>query len=349
MRDAPLLTNHSPRRPGRRGFRGAAAGIAAAAWLLSAGAGEAPGEAPSGEALRVADQSPSVLIHAGKRLLLEYRYDKVPFKPYAKQLLTPSGLNVLLDAPHDHLHHHALMFAVGVDGVDFWAETPRCGKQVHRGLQVTKPLRRGGLATAGFAEQLDWLAPDGKLLLQEQRSIEAGPVPGAKATLVTWRSRLSCPGGKDSVKLTGSHYFGLGMRFLRSMDKMGTFRNAEGSPEKTGTNVRGAEYVAASAWCALTAQADGKGVTAAMFGHPGCQRYPVTWFTMASPFAYLSATMNLWKHPLTLTAKEPLELWYGVAVWDGQVAPAQIEKLRGLWVEWCSARKTPQPARDDER
>ena len=35
-----------------------------------------------------------------------------------------TGENLLRDAPHDHLHHHALMYGIRVNGVNFWEETP---------------------------------------------------------------------------------------------------------------------------------------------------------------------------------------------------------------------------------
>ena len=54
----------------------------------------------------------TVSFHIGQRLLLHYRYKNVPFKPCVQQLFSPVGVNILRDAPADHLHHHALMFAV---------------------------------------------------------------------------------------------------------------------------------------------------------------------------------------------------------------------------------------------
>ena len=86
------------------------------------------------------------------------------------------------------------------------------------------------------------------------------------------------------MTLSGSHYFGLGMRFVRSMDG-GEFFNADG---KEGTIFRGEERLVRSNWCAYTAAIDGKPVTVAMLGHPDNPRHPTTWFTMAKPFAYLS-------------------------------------------------------------
>ena len=73
--------------------------------------------------------SKMVTISDGGKTLLKYRYGDVSFKPYVKELFTPAGMNILLDAPHDHLHHHGLMLALGINGIDFWGETPGCGSQ----------------------------------------------------------------------------------------------------------------------------------------------------------------------------------------------------------------------------
>ncbi len=59
----------------------------------------------------------SIAVTLADKPVLDYRFANVPFKPYVEKLYTPSGVNVLRDSPHDHQHHHALMFALGVNGV----------------------------------------------------------------------------------------------------------------------------------------------------------------------------------------------------------------------------------------
>ena len=61
-----------------------------------------------------------------------------------------------------------------------------------------------------------------------------------------------------------------------------------------------------------------------MFDGPKNPR-PALWFTMKDPFAYMSATVNLWKEPMEL--KESMTLTYGVAVWDGVI---KAEDGRGM-------------------
>jgi len=254
----------------------------------------------------------------------------VPFKPYVQQLFTPSGINILRDAPADHLHHHALMFAVAVGGVNFWEEQQSPGRQVHRHFTETRIGKHVDVPIACFTEQLNWLNPSSQeLLLKESRIIEVCPLNDPKATLLNWQSTLAVPSGKESVTLTGSHYFGLGMRFLESMDAGGKFLNAAG---KDGEVVRGDERLVRARWCVYTAEANGKPVMVATFGHPDNLRHPTLWFTMTKPFAYLSATMNLHRESLTVTSDKPLVLRYAVVLWDNRVENEQIENVYNWWV-----------------
>ena len=72
---------------------------------------------------------------------------------------------------------------------------------------------------------------------------------------------------------------------------------------------------------------DGKPVTVAIFDHPKNLRHPAKMFTMSTPFAYLSATCNVWKEPITIKAGKPLDLRYGVAVWDGEVEKTAVARV----------------------
>ena len=288
-------------------------------------------------AVNVNTDGKSVTVAAGKRLLLEYRYGGDPFKPYVRQWTTPAGVQVLRDSPHDHVHHHALMFAIGAGGVDFWSENKRCGRQVHRAFAGAKTAGAATNPGVAIVEKLDWLGPDKAGILGEKRTIRLDTTHPQGASLLTWQTALTPAKGRKSVKLHGSHYFGLGVRFVVPMDTGGRFFNPTG---KAGKTVRGTERLVAAPWCAYTAKADGQIVTMAMFDHPGNAR-PALWFTMTGHFAYLSATTNLWKQPVVLPAGGTLELVYGVALWDGQAKPDAIEKL---YKHWLASAPKPAPA-----
>jgi len=262
------------------------------------------GNVPAANVVLLRNDKPAVEVHT----------ECTPFKPYVAQLYSPGGVAVLRDNVADHLHHHGLMFAVAVNDVNFWEERTNSGHQVQRQLQ---------LGDGAVTQELDWIAPGDKTLLRERRVIRIHRDEEIPATLLTWRSRLQ---SKDEVRLTGHHYFGLGMRFAADMDKIGAFINSD---NVTGDVVRGDERLTAAKWCAYT----DRRVTVALFDHPGNLRHPARMFTMAKPFAYLSATLNLWKEPFALRPDKPLELQYGVAVWDGEQTPEQIEKLYSRWLE----------------
>lgn len=266
----------------------------------------------------------SLAVTRGETPVLEYKFTDVPFKPYVKKLCTPAGINVLRDAPHDHLHHHALMFALGVNGVSYWAETPKDGKQIHRSF--TNPPLPGKVV----AETLEWVDTAGNTALKEMRHINLLSPSHENCTLITWQSVLYLPEGVESVQLTGSHYYGLGMRFLESMDKDGLFFFGS---DDNGEPVRGDERLTRAPWAAYTAEAEGKPVTVAMFNDPENMRSPAYWFTMHTPFAYLAATLNLHREPLKLQNGLGLPFRYGVAVWDGKQEKPTVENAYREWLQ----------------
>ena len=207
----------------------------------------------------------------GGKVAVEYRFDDVPFKPYVKTFTTPSGANILRDSPADHKHHHALMFAVKVDGLNFWEEFPerKPGKQVHREF-LSEPVAVSGNGVCSLdlgKERIDWNTPDGRTLLKETRHVyvRRASDAGGDASVLTWTSRFELPDGKEKAVLTGSHYHGLGVRFPTSMDRVGTHFNAAG---KLGPVYRGDERLTETKWTAYTAPVDGKPVTVAVFDDP---------------------------------------------------------------------------------
>ena len=268
-----------------------------------------------------ASAAPPVTLTAGGKPVLEYRTADTLFKPYVAQLYTPAGVAVLRDAPADHLHHHGLMFALGIEGVSFWEERPASGRQVSRSFTCGQQ---------SISQSLEWTMPDGRIALREERNITVHDPAGRSATWLTWRSRLQAPPDREGVKLTGSHYYGLGARFVAAMDTAGVFINSAGA---AGDVVRGTERLSTAAWCAYTATADGKPVTFAIFDHPANLHHPPRLFTMTAPFAYLATTLNLWKEPYRLEATRPIDLRYGVAVWDGKSDHAAIDALYRRWVK----------------
>lgn len=286
--------------------------------------------------LKVITDAGYVTIAAGDSPIMRYHYAGVPFKPYVDQFFTPSGINILRDSPFDHKHHHGLMFAVAADGVNFWEEQKAPGRQQHVRLDDAAVNAKVGSAGAGFTDVLAWIK-DGNRLLEERRHLWIHTGQELPVSLLTWACTIRPAKGHPTITLTGSPYFGLGMRFVTSMDKNGAFLNADDKTGVAGT------HDTRSRWCAYQAMAEGKPVTVAVFDHPRNPRHPAAWFTMDQPFAYLAVTLNLSKEPLRIEANTPLQLKYGVALWDGHISAQEIGKMYDLWA------KLPQPQKVTSR
>jgi hypothetical protein len=286
----------------------------------------AAAEAPPQVALRVPDGPVVALWQKAPR----------PNKPYIAQLYAPGDkpIPLLDDSPPDHFHHHGLMFAIGVEDTDFWTEqgVQNAGRQ-EAATSLVAPTGDG------FTQKLRWLATDGKHLLDESRQVRVRATGKGTETVhwLDWESSLTPAAGRDAVKLSGGHYFGLGMRFLPAWANKAEFLWSGTTGQ---TVVRGDETLTPGPWAAVRCEIDGNPVTVLMVDHPANAR-PARWFTMGQPFCYLSAALGLDTTPARLAAGERWTLRYGLAVLSG---PADAARLAKLAAEWQAS--APFPARD---
>lgn len=254
-----------------------------------------------------------------------------PNKPYIAQLFAPGETPVPLldDSPADHFHHHGLMFALSVDDTDFWAE--KGGGNIGRQDVVDSMVTTSG---DGFAQRLRWLAADGTPLLNESRRVRVWAVgEGADAVhWLDWESSLTPAAGRDQVRLSGAHYFGLGLRFLPAWSNRGDFIWADAFIP----SAEDGERVTPGDWCAVRRTIEGRQVTVLMVAHAANPR-PAEWFTMCKPFCYLSATLNLKNEPFPLAKGRSWTLRYGLAVLS---TPADHARLASIAVAWRSSNKS---------
>ncbi|MDR1141344.1 MAG: PmoA family protein, partial [Planctomycetaceae bacterium] len=129
-------------------------------------------------------QSTKILLKNNGNVIADYRFNNVRFKPYIEKLRTPSGRNILRDAPYDHLHHHGLMFAIAVNGCNFWEEfTPKHGKEITVSISP-QPNEE----TSSLESELDWKDSESKTLIKENRKISVSA--GENVTLLDWQTTL---------------------------------------------------------------------------------------------------------------------------------------------------------------
>jgi hypothetical protein len=270
------------------------------------------------------------LKYRGKPVMV-YEFAPYTYKAYVKELYTLRGENLLRDAPHDHLHHHALMYGIKVNGVNFWEEIS--GSGVQRVVRTAEPvLSKGGdgLPQAVLQQDLVWVpAVDAFLpltntpsLLNEIRTLTLTIDEKAGEVALQWRSRFTVGSRTNTVVLTGSSYHGLGMRFPQELDGVAVHISPGGKPDLSN----GRQDVSAFPWEAVVFDVPGKPSTIALFGAPGNARGNPRFFAMRTGFPYLSATQGLDQEPLVYRAGEPFEIGYLVTVYAEVKSPETLSE-----------------------
>jgi hypothetical protein len=258
------------------------------------------------------------LKYQGKPVMV-YEFAPYTFKAYVKELHTTRGYNVLRDSPFDHLHHHALMYGIKVNGINFWEETSGAGVQrVARTAEPVVGTSRDGQPQAILQQDLVWTpAADAFLpltntlpLLKETRTLTLTIDEKAGEVALQWRSRFAVGSRTNTVVLTGANYHGLGMRFLEELDGVALHISPAGKPDLAN----GRQDVTAFPWEAVVFDVPGKPATIAVFGAPQNARGNPRFFAMRTGFPYLSATQGLDQEPLIYRAGDTFEINYLVTL-----------------------------------
>ena len=303
--------------------------------LTLALAGLAAPSAPAATAITVQSTlSPPTewTISQGTNTLLVYSFAPTKFKPYVKALAPLGGANILRDAPFDHLHHHALMFAIAVNGLNFWEEIS--GSGVQKPVESPAPeigTDPDGLPQATIRQTINWLAPQDAFLpnspelalLVERRTLTLTVNEASKEVALRWKSAFEVGGKTNTVALSsaGHPYFGLGMRFLQELDPLAEHFHADGRPYLTGTK----QDLSPHAWSAVSFDRPAAPATIALFDHPSNARSPSVFFSMKRPFAYLSATQAIDKEPLIYRTGDKWELNYLITIYPEAKAKETLD------------------------
>lgn len=276
-----------------------------------------------------------VVLRFRGRTVLAYAFAADQFKPYVRELYTLRGENVLRDAPADHLHHHGWMYAIRVNGVNFWEEQPPAGRQVGDEPPSLKlGTSRSGLPQAVLEHDLRWQPPGengaGGALLRERRILTLTVDAGHEEVSVEWRSRFTIGPGAEKVALQGADYHGLGLRLPAEFDRVAEFSNSAGLPysaEQTW-DVRPAD------WTAVAGRLGGREVMVALAAHPANAGVS-TFFTMRNAFAYLTATQSLGRESLEYGRGARFDLRYLLVAYP---AHQNVNHLSARFAGWREAR-----------
>lgn len=291
--------------------------------------------------IEVREQAGELEVSRGPRRLLLYAFAADQFKPYVKELHTLSGESLLRDAPADHLHHHGLMYAIRVNGVNFWEERDDSGRQVAAGPVEAKRGRDGeGRPWASFSQPLLWVGPAGgeapdspdpaaRALLRERRTLTLTVDEGAGEVALEWLGEFETgpAAGKEAV-LTGTDYNGLGLRLPADWDVHAVHRNSGNLPYPT----EGRRDVLPGRWATVSRSGDG-GATVALFGAETPPAGPSRFFSMLRPFAYLSATQGLDETPRRHAAGEKFAVRHLVSARDRPPSAEELDRRHRRWLD----------------
>jgi hypothetical protein len=271
-----------------------------------------------------------------KQTVMVYAFAPGQSKPYVREFAPLGGGNILRDSPSDHRHHHALMYGIKVNGLNFWEETP--GNGIQKVIETSKPQITPvapGLTRAVIRQRLHWVSatnaflPDttAAALLIEDRTLTLTVDEAGHEVALVWDAAFEVGANAGTVQLEGATYHGLGMRFQKPLDSIARHFWGGGAPD-LGEN---RQDVSSHAWEAVSFDNPGKPATIALFGLPSNPAGEAHFFSMRTPFAYLSATQGLDSKPLTYHGGDKFHLRYLVTLHPEIQSSESLQKRAEKW------------------
>lgn len=309
------------------------------ATLLSTAVSIHAAEAAAGLSVESSAESTGWTVFYKGQKVMVYSFVPQKFKPYVQELYTLTGDNILRDAPHDHLHHHGLMYAIKVNGINFWEEIS--GSGVEKPIRTAKPvlssktMKGVALPQATLSQEIHWVAaqdaflPDFALvsLLVEHRTLTLTIDSAQQEVALEWKSQFEVGTKTNTITLSGSTYHGLGMRFRQDLDPVAV--HSIGGTRPNLANNR--QDLSAAPWAAVSFPAPAPSSTIILAGARANVRGEPTFFSMLTPFAYLSATQGLDKEPLVYHSGDKFELRYLVLLYPSVQSSEFIDKRVKAW------------------
>ena len=206
-----------------------------------------------------------------------FHYGEEANKPFLAPLRSASGKIVtrrfpqlyLPDESHDHLHHRGLWFSYDdVNGVKFWENDPSYTKPNIGKIVVRKATWKDGGRAGTLNALLDWQAPDGQVLLHEDRDMTFYSDP--KLRIIDFKIVLTA--AQDvTFGDTKEGAFAIRLADAFTEKKGGKSVNADGA--RMMANIWGKR----SKWVDYTAAVDGEQLGVAIFDNPQNPNFPNYW------------------------------------------------------------------------
>jgi hypothetical protein len=314
--------------------------------------------------IRVNDAERRADVTVDGKPFTSYIWPEALKKPALHPIRTAAGLVVTRGYPPepgeraDHPHHVGLWFNHGnVNGFDFWNNTDavKPDRAAKMGTVQHKKIRNAvsGKGRGQLDVTTEWIAGDGKKLLDENTSFVFSAAPGVRT--VDRLTSLTASGGK--VTFTDSKEGVLGLRVRRALEdpneKSGEFVEASGGAikkENADTSGVTGEYISSEGkkgkavwgtrgrWTFLSGTVDAKPVTIVILDHPENPGFPTYWHARgyglfaANPLGESEFTNKAKQFNFALESGEARVFRHRVVLLDKTPTTAEVEALYEAWV-----------------
>ena len=233
------------------------------------------------ERVKITEAKGKVRVDLDGELFTEYHFEGAPhvyFYPVIGPGERPMTRNwPMKDAPgeeKDHPHHRSLWYSHGaVNGIDFWAETPKAGKILHDKFVEVKSGDESGV----IKSQNRWVGPDGKVVCTDERTFRVYATPKNERL---FDFEITIKAGKDDLVFGDTKEGSMAIRVNETM-RLKPNKENQGKPVGRivlSTGVSGdATWGKQAAWCDYSGPVEGKTVGVAIFDHPKNPRHPTWW------------------------------------------------------------------------
>jgi hypothetical protein len=232
------------------------------------------------------------------------------------------------DSPPDHIWHRSLWYACGdVNGIDFYLENGGEGRVVHRSFDDVF----SGPVFGGFHEQLDWVSPDGKSLVKDERRFLMYRRKGAERVF-----DIEAHFAATNEPVTFGQTNENALPLIRVNDMIDEWDGGQITLEggiSGGTNAVGkrAKWADYSGPLIRKPGKEPEWWGISMLDHPSNRNHPNAWF--ARSYGPLGTNLPFFDGPLTLQPGETWSLRHRIVVHEG---PASVEGLDSHWQAYAT-------------
>ncbi len=239
-----------------------------------------PSDEPAGVQIEREDNALAVKMNG--QLFTRYVFTGAP-KPYCWPVIGPTGdpitraypMSKVAGEKEDHPHQRSLWFTHGlVNGVDYWAETYKSGRQVHRKFEAVE----GGPKMGRIRAVNDWLSVEGKKVCEDTRELRFFAPANSSDTTRVMDYDLTVRATEGPVTFGDTKEGSFGIRVATSMDVDQKDKSVKGGRI---TNSRGETDAKAwgkpAEWVDYSGPVNGKMVGITILNHPSSFRHPTHW------------------------------------------------------------------------